>query len=54
MARYSDSISDDDVSPVKGLDPEGVKIAIEDLASRKKDLIIVKGISDSELEVFRI
>jgi tRNA U34 2-thiouridine synthase MnmA/TrmU len=54
MARYSDGISDDNVSPVKGLDPEGVKIAIEDLASRKKDLIIVKGISDSQLEVFRI
>jgi hypothetical protein len=30
------------------------KIAIEDLASRKKDLITVKGISGSQLEVFRI
>jgi len=54
IARYSDGLPDDKVSPVKGPVPKGVRIAIEDLTSGKMDFIIAKGIGDSQLEAFRI
>ncbi len=54
MARYSNGLPAEKANPLKDPISDGVKIAIEDYPSGKMVFIIVEGISDNQLKVFRI